>query len=298
MDARILEYFLRVVEVGSINRAAGELRLSQPSLSRWLTVLEHEVGTPLLIRTRRGVHPTDAGQQLVDRAQPILRQLNLLRDEIGGGAVSQVALGMPFALRRTVTVPFVAQLSRETPNLSLRVHEGMSHTIRSLMEEGLVDIGVVASSESSPDSFEVSPLFSERLFLVGPADAGLDVQSAVPVARLAELALILPDRPNVIRAQVEGAIHAAGGTYRGAIDAETLSLCLDLTRQGLGHTVMPESALSGQIGKDSGLCAAPIAGTDLTWSICANRARGHSVAVRRAAAGLRDFVEAKSGTEA
>jgi molybdenum-dependent DNA-binding transcriptional regulator ModE len=43
MDVRVLEYFLRVVELGSINRAAEELGLSQPSLSRWLSLLEHDI---------------------------------------------------------------------------------------------------------------------------------------------------------------------------------------------------------------------------------------------------------------
>jgi LysR family nitrogen assimilation transcriptional regulator len=122
MDARILEYFLRVVELGSINRAANELGLSQPSLSRWLALLEREFGSPLLIRTRKGVHPTDSGQQLAERAQPILRQLELLRDEIGQTSVSQVAIAMPCSLRHPMTAPFVEQLSRDAPNLMLRLH--------------------------------------------------------------------------------------------------------------------------------------------------------------------------------
>ncbi len=132
MDVRVLEYFLRVVELGSINRAAEELGLSQPSLSRWLTLLEHDIGSPLLIRTRKGVHPTDAGQQLAERAQPILRQLDLLRDEVGKTAVSQVALAMPFSMQNPVTVPFIERLAADASHINLRLHEGMSHTIRAL----------------------------------------------------------------------------------------------------------------------------------------------------------------------
>ena len=295
MDARILEYFLRVVEVGSINRAAGELHLSQPSLSRWLAMLEHEVGTPLLINTRRGVRPTDAGRQLVDRAQPILRQLNLLRDEIGAKATTQVALGMPFSLRALVTVPFVEQLTRDAPSLVLRVHEGMTHTIDALMAEGLVDVGVMVTPDRARDSYDTAPLLSEGLYLVGAATAGLDPAHAVPVSQLAASALILPGRPNLIRVQVERAIREAGGSYRGVLDAETLTLCLELTRRGLGRTVMPASALHGRLGRDSGLSAAPVEGLDLIWSVCANRARGHSVAVRSLTAALRDFVAGRLG---
>jgi LysR family nitrogen assimilation transcriptional regulator len=299
MDARILEYFLRVVEAGSINRAAGELNLSQPSLSRWLVMLEREVGTPLLIRTRRGVRPTDAGQQLAERAQPILRQLDLLRDEIGARATTQVALGMPFSLRGLVTVPLVAALACDMPTVALRVHEGMTHTIDALMAEGLVDVGVMVATAPPPDSYDTAPLFGERMFLVGPPGADLDPAVPVPVTRLAGLPLILPGRPNMIRVQVERAIRAAGGSCRNALEAETLTLCLELTRRGLGYTVMPASALHGRsdgAGNGPGaLAAAPVEGLDLDWSLCANRARSRSVAVRAVAAALQRHVATHVG---
>ncbi len=289
MDARILEYFLRVVELGSINRAANELGLSQPSLSRWLALLEREFGSPLLIRTRKGVHPTDSGQQLAERAQPILRQLELLRDEIGQTSVSQVAIAMPYSLRHPMTAPFVEQLSRDAPNLMLRLHEGTSHAIWALMDEGLVDVAVIAATERAPESYDSNPLLTERLFLVGPTSSDLANAGTVTTGRLADVALILPGRPNVIRTQVEAAIKETGGTYQSRFDTDSIALCLELTRRELGYTVMPESALHGRTGTASGLSAAPIDGLELTWSLCANRARSHSVAVRTVRDRLRAF---------
>ena len=117
MDARRLEFFLRTVELGSINRAATELNLSQPSLSRWLSILERDVGAPLLVRTRQGVRTTAAGEVLVERVRPILRQLNALRNEIGAKASSQVTFGMPFSMQRLVTAPFVCQIAQEKPHV-------------------------------------------------------------------------------------------------------------------------------------------------------------------------------------
>ncbi|MBM3558673.1 MAG: LysR family transcriptional regulator [Alphaproteobacteria bacterium] len=140
-------------------------------------MLEHEVGTPLLIRTRRGARPTDAGRQLAERAQPILRQLNLLRDEIGSRATTQVALGMPFSLRALVTVPFVERLAREMPNLTLRVHEGMTHSIDALMAQRLVDIGVMVLPDRARDNYDTATLLRERLCLVGPTGAEFAPQS-------------------------------------------------------------------------------------------------------------------------
>jgi len=297
MDVRVLEYFLRVVELGSINRAAQELGLSQPSLSRWLSLLEHDIGSPLLIRARKGVHPTDAGQQLAERAQPILRQLDLLHDEVGSAAVSQVALAMPYSIRNLVTAPFVEGLADEATHINLRLHEGMSHAIRTLIEDGLVDVAVMAATEPAPESYDSTPLLTENLLLVGHADSGLRPEHPVSGAYLAELDLILPGRPNVIRAQVEAVIADAGGTYRSRFDTDSIALCLELTHRKLGYTVMPASALEGPDRRTSRLTAVPIRDLQMTWSLCTNRARSHSVAVRTVSDQLRKFMDDRQNAQ-
>ncbi len=297
MEARVLEYFLRVVEHGSINRAAEELRLSQPSLSRWITLLEHEVGTQLLIRTRRGTRLTDAGTLLVERARPILRQLDLLREEIGQKGKTELTLGMPLSMQRVVTVPFVEQLSNADPNVVLRVHEGINNALRKWMEEGVLDVAIMTNLEHAPANFDISPLVREQLVLVGDRHSGLRLDTPVPLSRIGVAHMILPGRPNVIRAYVEHAVTRAGHTYRNRIEAETLSLCLELTRRGLGYTVMPYCALHGRLDDGDELRGAPITGLSLTWDLCVNRARVHTVAVRAVAKSLRTFVatQIKSG---
>ena len=91
MDSRLLEYFLRVAELGSINKAAADLHLSQPALSRHVAALEHEMGTKLFNRSQGGVQLTDAGNLLSDRARPLLRQFTMLKAQIGEKADIKVA---------------------------------------------------------------------------------------------------------------------------------------------------------------------------------------------------------------
>ena len=298
MEAKVLEYFLRVVEHGSINRAAEELRLSQPSLSRWLNMLEREVGTQLLIRTRRGIRPTDAGSLLVDRVRPILRQLDVLREEIGAKGKTALTLGMPLSMQRIVTVPFVEQLANNGEHITLRIYEGINNALRRWMEEGMLDLAVIARLEHAPASFEVTPLVRENLVLVGDRRSGLSVDQPVPVSRLGRVHMIMPGRPNVIRDYVENAVIRAGHTFENRIEPETLSLCLELTRRGLGYTVMPSCALQGRTDIGDDLAFAPIRGLDLAWDLCVNRARLHTVAVHAVATSLRAFVEARIASRA
>jgi LysR family transcriptional regulator, nitrogen assimilation regulatory protein len=293
LEARVLEFFLRVVEHGSINRAAEGLRLSQPSLSRWLTLLEREIGAQLLIRTRRGVRLTDAGSLLVERVRPILRQLDLLREEIGEKGQTTLTIGMPLSMQRVVTVPFVEQISTAQSNVNLRVHEGINNALRKWMEEGVLDLAIMTNLEHAPASFETTPLVREQLILVGDRHSKLRMDTAVPLSRLGIADMILPGRPNVIRSYVENAVTRAGQSYRTRIEAETLSLCLELTRRGLGYTVMPYCALHGRLDRATELRGAPISGLTLSWDLCINRTRVHAVIVRAVAAALRKFVAAQ-----
>lgn len=290
MEIKQIEYFLRIVELGSINRAAAELRMSQPALSRWLSILEHDLGTPLLVRTRQGIKVTDAGQILVDRAQPVLRQLHTLRDDIGRRASAQFNLAMPFSLQRLVTAPFAETMLRDSPEISLRVYEGINNAIRSWLEAGLVDAAIMASTERAPDTFQSSPLLQETLLLVGDRKSGLRLDTPVPISRLGVAHLILPGRPNVISANVENAMRRAGHRYKNRFEAETLTLCLELTRRGLGYTVMPYSALHKRLDEYAELTAAPIKGLAVSWHLYVNRARTHSVAARSVVQMLQRFV--------
>ena len=292
MDARRLEYFLRTIELGSINRAAAELNLSQPSLSRWLAILERDVGAPLLIRTRQGIRATHAGEILIERIRPILQQLSALRNEIGVRASSQVTFGMPSSMQRIITAPFVCQIAREKPHISLHVHEGLNDAIRGWMERGIVDVGIMVCTERVPDAFSTVPLVVEQLLLVGNAQARLALDSPVSIAQLDNIPMILPGRPNVVRAQVEHAVRRAGGNYNSRFEADTPSLCLELTRRGLGFTIMPYCAVHGPI-ESAEFTAAPVRTLKVIWAMHINRAREHLASVRNLTSELRAFIAAQ-----
>jgi DNA-binding transcriptional LysR family regulator len=74
MNLRRLKYYVKIVDIGSLTQAAEVLHIAQPALSQQLAALEGELDQQLLIRTKRGVTPTEAGKILYSHAQTILRQ--------------------------------------------------------------------------------------------------------------------------------------------------------------------------------------------------------------------------------
>jgi len=134
------------------------------------------------------------------------------------------------------------------------------------------------------------------LLLVGNHEARLSLENPVSLSALDNIDLILPGRPNVISALVENSLLRAGFNYCNRFEAESLSLCLELTRRGLGFTVMPYCALYQQIGGADDLLAAPIEGLGVTWSLYLNRAREHAVSTRSLMDMLLQFVASNIAT--
>ncbi|SCW57052.1 MULTISPECIES: LysR family transcriptional regulator [unclassified Pseudomonas] len=279
MDFRLLEYFLRVAELGSINKAAADLLLSQPALSRHIASLEHEMGAQLFTRTQGGVQLTEPGRLLSDRARPLMRQFYSLKEAVGEAAAGQLAIGIPPSWQFVFTTPFVEQLVRTHPGVKLRVYEGVSNVLREYMCAGALDLCITSFNASVPAGFTQTGLVREPLVLVGRKEQGLCAQQPVSILDLNGLDLVLPSRPNIIRTQIEQRLLHLELVFKQVVEADTMPLCLSLIRKGVGNTVVPAAVLSA-LSWDTSISWAPVKGLDITWALYENDARMHSPAVR------------------
>jgi LysR family transcriptional regulator, nitrogen assimilation regulatory protein len=111
VNLRQLSYFLQIAELQSFTRAASVLHVAQPSLSRQMQMLEHELGVLLFVRSDKGVKLTDAGVALQERASAVLQQVRQIRDEVGlqsKAPKGELSFGLPPSLCDLITVPLSA----------------------------------------------------------------------------------------------------------------------------------------------------------------------------------------------
>jgi LysR family transcriptional regulator, nitrogen assimilation regulatory protein len=279
LDSRLIEYFLRVAELGSINKAAADLRLSQPALSRHIALLEHQLRAKLFTRTRGGVQLTESGTLLVERARPILRQLTSLIDQVGDRAAGQLSIGIAPSWRNLFTSNFVARLVADYPGVRLRVHEGVSHELREVMHSGMLDLAIVPFEASPPQGYAHTPLVREPLVLVSAKDAGLRPDKPVPLSRLGDRKLALAGKQNVIRSTIEHALARRNVELDILFELDAMHLSMELAREGVADTVTPCCAVSGNAYWEDSISWSPIRGAYMTWALCENTARSHSQAV-------------------
>ena len=101
MDFREIRYFAQVATAGSFSRAAKELRVAQPALSRQIRKLEQELGVDLLVRHGRGVRLTGAGSILLERAEQMIHLLRNTGDEVRATPTSYSILFWPVSASST-----------------------------------------------------------------------------------------------------------------------------------------------------------------------------------------------------
>ncbi|OBB93604.1 LysR family transcriptional regulator [Mycolicibacterium peregrinum] len=236
-----LKSFLAVVDQGGFTAAGQLLDLTQPAVSRAVASLEKELGLPLLRRHRNGVSLTAAGDRAAAHARDAVRHMELMRTEVAAMAgqltgTLRVA-SLPFATG-TMLAPRLRAFSDEYPGVTVHLMEGSEPEIRSWLERGAADAGVV--SLPAP-GLEVGKLGVDEMVAVLPAGHRLAALNAVSYAELAAEPFI---RSTGGCAAVFTPVAAEAGVELGAdFEAHEMTAVLDLVRAGLGVSILP--SLSG-----------------------------------------------------
>ena len=248
MDLKQLEYFVRVAELGSFTRAAIELDVAQPALSRQVRLLEVELRQTLLVRNGRGAVPTEAGKLLLDHGRGILHQVERAREDLGrlrGGLAGRVAVGLPTSVARVLTVPLTRAFREELPEARLSISEGLSGGLQEGLASGRLDIVVLYNAQPSRE-LDLAPLLEEDLLLVRARPPGLHEDpppGPVSLEEVSKLPLVIPTRPNAIRMHVEAEMADIGCRPNVVLEIDGVSAILDLVLDGAGCAILSRNAL-------------------------------------------------------
>lgn len=249
MELRQLKYFTRIVDIGSMSRAAQALFIAQSALSQQVAKLESELGCALLRRSSRGVEMTQAGERLYGRAIRILNEVEELKSDLlerPAAPRGKVTVGMPSSVSQLCTTPLVTRAWQQLPQVMLNIQEATSAMLPELLLEGRLDMAIMFGDDLCKGIASV-PLFEEGLFLVERRpDEAQSIQSntvAIGILEGARLALTPP--ANNVRRLVDSACQVHAVRYVLAAEASSPLTILNAVRLGAVATVCPWSAISG-----------------------------------------------------
>lgn len=243
MDFRQLRYFLAIAEAGSITRAAWHLGVAQPALSLHVKTMEAALDTQLLIRSKSGVIPTEAGALLVQRARVILDDLARAEDDIrtlDADPMGEVRIGLPGTISTIVALPLIENARRRYPRMRLNIAEAMSGFIAGWLDEGRIDLAVLYAPSTSPGVVS-ELLLEEELVIVWPGDT--EPLAEMSLAELRDVPMVLPSRTHGLRKLVENACASLGFMPKIALEIDSYVNIKKLVATGYGASILPTHAV-------------------------------------------------------
>lgn len=147
MDLKELSYIVAIAEQGSISQAAEKLFMAQSSLSQALRVFEAELGTPVFMRTTRGVRPTAAGAAFIEQARQLLNRYRLAQSEvwdIEGLKGGRVEFGISSYRGMYLLPPVLARFKALYPGVHVQITELDSIELEDRILKGLLDLALIA----------------------------------------------------------------------------------------------------------------------------------------------------------
>ena len=246
MDLRKLRYFAGVVEARSMSKAAEQLHVAQPALSKSLRSLEEEFGTELLKRSPQGVAATEAGERLYEHCQILFKQLDRARLDVVRSVERPsglVSVGMPHSLMAVLALPLLSAATRRLPNLRVELKQDQSHNLAAAVRSQKVDFAVIAQPRSAA-GLALRPLLSEELFFLEPRRKGRRARHApVSFTEASTLQFVLPTVGNGLRAYVESQFRARSLSLNVKYEIDAIALIPRCVVAGFGVSLLPGGCL-------------------------------------------------------
>lgn len=250
MNLHQLRIFTTVARLGSYSRAAGELRISQPSVSIQVADLERSLGVDLFEKLGKRIYLTEAGRVLDEYAR---RMLDLAEDaqtaleDIKGLHRGRLMVGAT-ATPGTYLVPRVIALFQERyPQVAVELEISNTKRIQERLLHNELDLGVVGWDVSAQDLL-VEPFLDDELVLVAPPSHPLAAAGIAHAKGLRDHRLILRERGSGTREALDAALREAGVAITPSMELGTSEAVKEAVAAGLGVTIISRFAVAGEVG--------------------------------------------------
>jgi DNA-binding transcriptional LysR family regulator len=243
-DLTDLRLFLHVAEARSMTRGAERAGLALASASARIRGMEEALGAALLIRDRRGVSLSPAGECLVEHARLIVQGVERMRGELGSyarGLAGSVRLLSNTAALSEHLPKALAGFLAANPTISVEVGEKQSTDIGAALAAGAADIGI-ASAAALPGAIEQFPFRDDRLVVVLPRGDDLGRRRKLSLAAIVHRAFVGLGRESALQRHL--ASHAAriGATMKVRARVTGFDAVCAMVEAGAGISIVPETS--------------------------------------------------------
>lgn len=240
MELRDIRYFQAVAENGSITKAAQELHIAQPTISRQMQVLEDELGVTLFLRGKRHIELTPAGAVFLKRISAVLleinqttREIKYFKDEIRG----TLSIATNDSMGCSILAPLVRAFQKKYPLITYELYTAQAQRMTQLLRKSVVDVAFMMTPIDE-EQFDYLPFLTTRLGAVMRRDREKGSEpDSIRLAELKSIPLILPNR---YRSPIcEGFWNRGFGDPQILCDSHSVSNDIAWVSSGIGVAISP-----------------------------------------------------------
>ena len=239
-----LQLFLHVAEARSITHGAERANLALASASARIRGMEEALGVPLLVRNRRGVALSAAGECLLEHARLIAQQVERMRGDLGSfarGLSGTVRLLSNTSAMSEHLPRVLASFLAAHPTIGLELEDRESADIGMAVAAGNADIGI-ATSAAVPESLESFPFRDDRLVVVVRRGDGLSAMRHVQLADVVARDFVALPRESALQRHLAGHAARLGSTMKVRARVTGFDAVCRMVESGAGIAVVPYAA--------------------------------------------------------
>ncbi|MCI9584795.1 LysR family transcriptional regulator [Clostridiaceae bacterium] len=230
--------FYAVARAGNISRAAKELYISQPAISKAVGRLEESLGVTLFMRSSRGVSLTAEGQVLYQHVSHAFDTLSRGENElkrIRDFNIGQIRIGVSNTLCKYILLPYLKGFLEQFPHVRILIDSQDTARTISMLEQQQLDIGLIAEPRTRrglsflpvmqiEDAFVCTRTYLDNLKIREGESADLFTSGTI----------LLLNRSNMTRAHIDAYFAEQGIEPRQILEATTMDLLIEFAKTGLG----------------------------------------------------------------
>ncbi|MFT4636116.1 MAG: DNA-binding transcriptional LysR family regulator [Chitinophagales bacterium] len=244
MDISALQAFIAVARHESFSKASEQLFVTQPAISKRVASLEDELGTRLFNRIARKISLTEAGKQLLPKAQDLVHQAedmqryaSNLTEDISGNL--SVAIAHHIGLHRMP--PMLKEFNLRHPKVTLDIRFEDSDQAYTAVEHGDIEFAVITLPKTLPDKLTKETVWLDELDIMVSKDHVLAGQAALTLAMLSECPCVLTSPDTETHQVIRREFQAQGLSINVQMQTNNLEILKMLTVAGLGWSLLPKT---------------------------------------------------------
>lgn len=246
MDILALEAFIAVARHESFSKASKQLFVTQPAISKRVASLEEELGTQLFNRIARQISLTEAGKQLlpkaqdlVDQAEDMQRYASNLSNDISGNL--SVAIAHHIGLHRMP--PILKAFNQRYPKVDLDIRFEDSDQAFYMVQQGDIEFAVITLPNQLPKKLVKEIVWTDKLNIVVSSDHELSAQRKVDLAHLADYPCVLTSKDTETYKVIQREFDEKNLELNVQMETNNLETLKMLAAAGLGWSLLPQTMI-------------------------------------------------------